>query len=518
MKTLLRCMVAMLLCLLMVGGIFLTPAEASNNSNRPPVMATDISSPDLVTDQSGFSNLVYLFDKQTYWFLDAYGPVHLTMSHELGIGSLYIMFAKKTDVYTLTDEDTGKSVKCGQHGFLHDFVDVEALFGYTPKNLTVRFDNHNTVIRELYVFTSGEVPSFVQKWEPPAEGETDIALFSTHADDEHLFFLGILPYYAQELGYNVQVVYLTDHHNTGGAQRQYEALMGLWNVGVRHYPIFGTCPDYLEDSAYMTYAMLEVYGVTRENLMEFVAKQIRRLKPKVAIGHDFDGEYGHGQHMVYAELLAEACERSADPNFCPDSADKYGVWDIPKTYFHLYKENEIVMDWDQPLLSFGGLTAYEVSIKKGFTWHDSQYVDFVWYFRGYEKAADILDYNPCYYGLYRSTVGPDVNKNDFFENLTTYAEDQVRAEEEAKLAQQKAEEEARRQAEEEKARQEAEERERIRAESEAAAKTQAEAEAEAQRIATEEAYKIHIIVLYSIIVVLLLTVVYLVSLVTKKKK
>ena len=517
MKVILRCITAMVLCLLLVGGIILTPAQASSSS-RPPIMATDISSPDLVTDYKGFTNLVYLFDKQTFWFLDAYGPAHLTLSHEAGIGSLYIMFAKKTDIYTLTDEDTGKTVDCGQYGFLHDFVDVEALFGYTPKNLTISFTNWSTVIRELYVFTSGEVPSFVQKWEPPAEGETDIALFSTHADDEHLFFLGILPYYAQELGYNVQVVYLTDHHNTGGAQRQYEALMGLWNVGVRHYPIWGTCPDYIEDSAYMTYVMLETYGVTRESLLEFVTKQIRRLKPKVAITHDFNGEYGHGQHMVYADLLAEACERSADPKFNPDSADKYGTWDIPKTYFHLYPKNPIVMDWDKPLSTFGGMTAYEVSIKKGFTWHDSQYVDFVWYFRGYETAASILEYNPCYYGLYRTTVGPDVEKNDFFENLTTHAEDQAAAAEAERIAQQQAEEEAKRQAEAERAQKEAEERERIKAEAEATAKAQAEAEAEATRIATEQAYKIHIIVLYGIIVLLLLAVIYLANRLSKKQK
>ena len=93
-------------------------------------------------------------------------------------------------------------------------------------------------------------------------------------------------------------------------------------------------------------------------------------------------------------------------------------------------------------------------------------------------------------------MGEDVEKNDFFENVTTYAQDRkaeeerlaeearLKAEEEARLkaeeeARIKAEEEARRQAEEEAKRKAEEEArlERERAEAEAAAKA-----AEAQRV------------------------------------
>jgi LmbE family N-acetylglucosaminyl deacetylase len=45
------------------------------------------------------------------------------------------------------------------------------------------------------------------------EGGADLVLFSAHGDDEHLFFAGLLPTYAEERGYRVQVVYLTDHRN-----------------------------------------------------------------------------------------------------------------------------------------------------------------------------------------------------------------------------------------------------------------------------------------------------------------
>jgi hypothetical protein len=38
------------------------------------------------------------------------------------------------------------------------------------------------------------------------------------------------------------------------------------------------------------------------------------------------------------------------------------------------------------------------------------------------KASQIKKYSPCQFGLYRSTVGADVLKNDFLENITTYAQ------------------------------------------------------------------------------------------------
>lgn len=83
--------------------------------------------------------------------------------------------------------------------------------------------------------------------------------------------------------------------------------------------------------------------------------------------------------MVYADLLMEAVEISGDPQYSPELAQTYGAWDVPKTYLHLYPENPILMDWDQPLASFWGMTAFQVSKDIGFACHQSQYNDFAWY-------------------------------------------------------------------------------------------------------------------------------------------
>ena len=85
------------------------------------------------------------------------------------------------------------------------------------------------------------------------------------------------------------------------------------------------------------------------------------------------------------------------------------------------------MDFDTPQDCFDGLSAFQVSQKYGYPCHVSQQPTwFTQWINGYSgeitKASQIKTYNPCQYGLYFSTVGEDKNKNDMFENVITYAE------------------------------------------------------------------------------------------------
>ena len=86
-----------------------------------------------------------------------------------------------------------------------------------------------------------------------------------------------------------------------------------------------------------------------------------------------------------------------------------------------------MLDYDTPLDYFNGLTAFQATQKLGYPCHKSQqYTWFTGWINGKSsqitKATEIATYNPCHFGLYRSTVGEDAAKNDFLENLTTYAE------------------------------------------------------------------------------------------------
>ena len=375
---------------------------------------------------SGFSWLDFLTDGNQRGFVYSNGDAELTLENEAGMGSLYLIFDLEYGPYTITDNKTGSSITAGGQNMLHELVDLSAGFGSAPTSVTLRFQQGKVSLSELRVFSPGSSwPEDVQVWQPPAQGETDLLLLSTHGDDEHLYFAGLLPTYAARPECTVQVVYLTDHRSVTKS-RVHEMLNGLWAVGVRCYPVFGSFPDFRIDDMDRTYAKYARLGYSRDDLCSFVVEQIRRFKPQVVVAHDIDGEYGHGMHRVYANLAIQALELSNDAEAFPESAERYGLWDIPKLYIHLYRENPIVMNYDTHLEAFDGLTAFQVSQRLGFPCHKSQRWTMFsgWLYGSHNqitKASEISTFSPCQFGLYRSTVGADEDKNDFLEHITPYA-------------------------------------------------------------------------------------------------
>ena len=415
------------LCILLS---FPVPARASE--------AADLSSTTNWSG-SGYDSFSFLYDKDLKTYKKSADSASITLENEAGICSLYLLFDLEYGAYTITDNNTGNAITAGEQGFLHEYVELE-----TPAtSLTLSFENGPVRLSEIYVFSDGEVPDYVQRWAAPLEGGADILLLSTHGDDDQLFFAGLLPLYAGDRNCRVQVAYLTDHRNLTNA-RTHEMLNGLWAVGVSAYPVFGSFADFRIDDLEGSYAEYASQGVSKDDLLSFVVEQLRRFKPLAVIGHDINGEYGHGMHMVYTDCLIKALDVSNDATVFPSLAETYGVWDVPKTYLHLYEENPIELDYDQPLEAFNGMTAFEVSQKLGYPCHESQqYTWFTGWINGKSepitKATQISKHNPCKFGLYRSTVGEDVQKDDFLENLTTYAE-QERLEQE-RLEQERLEQE-----------------------------------------------------------------------------
>lgn len=399
------------------------------------------------------------------WSTAAAGGASVTVSRPGGIGALYLEFDRLPPVWTLADPQSGQSVTCGENAFLHEFVDVSSLFSALPEQLTLSFPE-GTVLADLYVFSEGELPDWVQVWQPPCE-QADLLLLSSHSDDEQLFFAGVLPYYAIERALNVQVVYLVQHfqvYDQLDHQRPHEQLDGLWTVGVRNYPEISQFPDLYSESTDRAEALsraVAVYGnmgYSQDDFVGFITECIRRFKPLVIVSHDLNGEYGHGTHVLCADSLGKALSAAADPDQYPESAAAYGTWTVEKTYLHLYEENQIVMDFDTPLDSLGGKTPFEMT-QDGFACHTSQH--WTWFYRWIYGTADapitradqIDRYSPCLYGLYDTQVGPDTAGGDFFEHVETYAQraeaERLAAEEAARAA----EEAARAQAEQEAAQQ-----------------------------------------------------------------
>lgn len=340
----------------------------------------------------------------------------LVINTETPIAGLYVKFYLKSAVWDMTAN--GEQFNRGEDDFLHEYVDVAALAGETTE-IKMDFPKGGT-IGEIEIYTAGTLPDTVQVWEKPCE-RADLVLFSSHSDDEQLFFAGVLPY-AVAAGARTQVVYFCEHSNT--PVRPHEQLDGLWAVGVRNYPIIGNFPDLYSESKEQAVNAFANEGYDHDDFIEWQVENIRRFEPQVIVGHDAAGEYGHGTHIINSETLREAIAIAADADQYPYLTASYGAWDTPKVYIHLWAENEIVLDFDTPLDYFGGKTAYQMSCE-GYDSHESQH--WTWFTQWllgpdgarYTKVSQIGKYNPCRYGLWRSTVGADTGA-DFFENITLY--------------------------------------------------------------------------------------------------
>lgn len=345
------------------------------------------------------------------------GGVTLTISSETEISGLYIKWDTDPGEWTLTVN--GTEYTYGEYGYLHEYVELPE----SASSVTVKLGGGGGCITDIYAFDSGELPDWVQIWEEPYD-EADILVFSTHADDEILFMGSIITTYV-DAGYRVQVAYFCDFYLTE-PYRQHELLDGLWTMGVTHYPQLGEFEDIYSEDLETAESQYD-----HDEALEYVVETIRRFKPLVLVSQDLNGEYGHGGHMFVAELITEAIELTADEDSYPESAEEYGTWDVPKTYLHLYEENQIEIDGRVPLESFDGKTALEVCTE-AYECHESQ--QWMWFYvsDGYDDEGNATDYEYSFakFGLYRSLVGEDTG-NDVMENVTSYDEQEAIAEQES---------------------------------------------------------------------------------------
>lgn len=311
------------------------------------------------------------------------------------IGAIYVKWNKPVSPYKLLVD--GDELTCGEFGFLHEFIALDNPSGSVTFSLP---EGANFGIYEIRIFSDNDVPSDVQIWEPVCE-RPDILLVSSHADDEILFMGGIIPTYVPQ-GARVTVAYMTEFFSTTPV-REHEKLDGLWADGLRTYPICGNFKDvYCDDlkDAEKKYSL--------DDMTAFVADCIDTYQPQIVVTHDFNGEYGHGFHMLTAKAVAQALEQAN--------------YDVPKAYFHLYGENKLHMDLRTPIESLGGKTALDIA-KDAYLQHKSQ--QWCWFY-----VSDTYKYSVADFGLYKTTVGEDENPT-MLDHLTLRAE-QERLEEEAR--------------------------------------------------------------------------------------
>lgn len=309
----------------------------------------------------------------------------------------YVYIIYYIDSMTGNINYNNKSTTIGENNFLHECIKLDE----ATNKITINYDD-SVSIKEIFLFNE-TLPNWVQTWESSLDN-ADILLFSTHSDDEHLFFAGLIPSMIAS-GKNIQVVYLTNHNDN--PKRLDEQLNGLWAVGLRNYPVLGIFPDAYSESLKGATNNLAYAGFSLDEVINYQIDIIKRFKPLVVVNHDEAGEYSHGQHILNTYALKEALNLLED-EYKPE-----------KVYLHLYEENPIIMNYDIPLDHYNGMTAYEVS-KLGYAEHDSQqYTWFTDWLKGknneYTKATDIKTYSPTKFGLYYSKNGNyETLDNDLF--------------------------------------------------------------------------------------------------------
>lgn len=322
--------------------------------------------------------------------------------------SLYIKWDLVPSQWTLTYND--KTVNCGTDGFLHEYIEIPE--GTT--SMTITFASKEAIC-DLHTYSSGTAPAQVQTWKKPCD-KADILVFATHADDEILFLGGVLATYGGGQDLAVQVAYMCEFTSTAKI-REHEKLDGLWVSGIKNYPVCGDFPD-----LYSTTLEAAKKQYNYEDLKSFITGTIRRFKPLVVVTQDFNGEYGHGGHMILSNAVADSVDTSKDASVYPETASQYGTWDVPKTYIHLYDQNKITMNLRVPLANMGNRTAIEIA-SEAYKQHVSQ--QWCWFY-----VSDDYEYSCADFGLYRTLVGNDTG-NDMLENITTYEEQERLAREAA---------------------------------------------------------------------------------------
>lgn len=322
--------------------------------------------------------------------------------------SLYIKWDLVPSQWTLTYND--KTVNCGTDGFLHEYIEIPE--GTT--SMTITFASKEAIC-DLHTYSSGTAPAQVQTWKKPCD-KADILVFATHADDEILFLGGVLATYGGGQDLAVQVAYMCEFTSTAKI-REHEKLDGLWVSGIKNYPVCGDFPD-----LYSTTLEAAKKQYNYEDLKSFITGTIRRFKPLVVVTQDFNGEYGHGGHMILSNAVADSVDTSKDASVYPETATQYGTWDVPKTYIHLYDQNKITINLRVPLANMGNRTAIEIA-SEAYKQHVSQ--QWCWFY-----VSDDYEYSCADFGLYRTLVGNDTG-NDMLENITTYEEQERLAREAA---------------------------------------------------------------------------------------
>ena len=344
---------------------------------------------------SGVKNPKNLTDRKFTTNMESKNVVNptLTIGSESPIYGLYLCFQKKPEQYEIQVQKGGDwETVCEGNEFIHAWYELDGVkdvrvIALGEKKQVMGFN-------EVYVFGSGRVPDWVQRWEKTPE-KSDILFVVAHPEEELLYLGGAIPYYAAEQGRTVAVACMSYANTT----RRSELLNGLWSMGYRSYPVIGNFKTAKAKGLKAAYKTIDSHSGEKV-LVSWLADVFAATKPEVVVGPDENGEGNNGQRL----MLADACKKAFDA-----SADR---WQVKKLYLHLYGEagDQVVFDWNQPMEKLGGRTGMGLAYY-AYLYHKTQ--------DDQEKSVykEGMTYQNNCFGLAESLVGEDLLHQDLLENI-----------------------------------------------------------------------------------------------------
>ena len=174
----------------------------------------------------------------TYWQSGKANAPWLAVTGPAGmpIHGVYVCFGSMPDAWEIQvyDGSDWMFYQQGDTRYLHAYVNIPE--GTERIRIVATAEKKIALtINEIYLLSDGDVPAWVQRWEPTHE-KADILFLATRPGDELLYFGGAIPTYATEQQRKTVVAYFTG----ANIARTSEVLNGLWHMGVRNYPVIGS--------------------------------------------------------------------------------------------------------------------------------------------------------------------------------------------------------------------------------------------------------------------------------------
>lgn len=376
--------VSLLLCLLMLVGIFMTDipttyAEAEEVTEQCTYTLPDKSDAGYLTDDKVLSRVSVKSGKTLSIALP-----------EMTVPVVYVAWYELPDTFTLIEKDSsGMEIARATLTPAH-YYESYALSSSCAQ-VEMKAGKNGMVLSTLRVF-EGSVPEDLPCYALEESCECDLLLIAgePHGVLEH--FGALLPYYTKGLGLSTGLVIA----HIGTRKELHETTLALWNLGYTRAPMIGNFSD---DDVEDYNNVLKKW--TEKKTKEFFTLCLRKTKARVVVTESMDSTEPRARFT--AAMALESWSLSSRGSEYKDSAEAYGIHEAEKFY----------------TLSTGGTTvdASDLCYAEGESLQSV--LTAAYRYQASRQMFHIVPPIQVTMTLQQSTVGTDIEGKDILENIST---------------------------------------------------------------------------------------------------